>query len=410
MNRDVHKLRTILSEGKAAGGIQNTYYRVYARIDLDALLYNMEVMRRKMDPNAKIIAVVKTDGYGHGAVEIAHLLEELDYILGFAVATLEEALILRRHGIRKMILILGACYPPQFDLLIQNDISPTVYSVKTARELSGAAIRNHTVANIHIKVDTGMGRLGFLPDEEGVQAVEHIAKLPGLHLQGIFTHFAKADEADKSHAVGQLRRFQTFTEQLSRRGIVFEYRHCSNSAGILEMPQANMDAVRAGITMYGLYPSEEIRRETVGLRPVMGLFSQVVHLKQVPEGTTISYGGTFCTERTTVVATIPVGYGDGYPRSLSNCGAVLIRGRRAPIIGRICIDQFMVDVTDIPDAQCGDTVVLVGTDGAQQMTVEELSALSGRFPYEFVCDIGKRVPRAYYYDGELVFTRDYFGE
>ena len=370
------------------------YSRVFAKIDLGAVRNNFLAMKEKLRDGTKIIAVVKADGYGHGAVPIARMAEPWDFIWGFAAATVEEAVELRLAGIKKPILILGCVFEEDYEKLTAYGIRPTVFQLSAARELSKTAVRTGTSLPVHLAVDTGMSRIGYADTEESVKEIEEMAKLPGLVLEGIFTHFARADEKDKSDAVSQLNRYLRFIRLLQEAGISIPLRHCSNSAGILEMPEANMDAVRAGISMYGIYPSDEMDRNRIRLEPAMELKSHIVYIKEVPAGVPVSYGGTFVTDRPTRIATIPVGYADGYPRSLSSRGCVLIRGKRAPILGRICMDQFMADVTDIPAEEL-DEVTLMGRDGEEFLSVDELGALSGRFPYEFVCDISKRVPRIY---------------
>ena len=370
------------------------YSRVFAKIDLGAVRNNFLAMKEKLRDGTKIIAVVKADGYGHGAVPIARMAEPWDFIWGFAAATVEEAVELRLAGIKKPILILGCVFEEDYEKLTAYGIRPTVFQLSAARELSKTAVRTGTSLPVHLAVDTGMSRIGFADTEESVKEIEEMAKLPGLVLEGIFTHFARADEKDKSDAVSQLNRYLRFIRLLQEAGISIPLRHCSNSAGILEMPEANMDAVRAGISMYGIYPSDEMDRNRIRLELAMELKSHIVYIKEVPAGVPVSYGGTFVTDRPTRIATIPVGYADGYPRSLSSRGCVLIRGKRAPILGRICMDQFMADVTDIPAEEL-DEVTLMGRDGEEFLSVDELGALSGRFPYEFVCDVSKRVPRIY---------------
>ena len=330
--------------------------RVYAGIDLDAIAYNMEQMKKRIGDHARLIAVVKADGYGHGAVPVARMFEECSYVWGYAVACLEEATELREHGIRKPILVLGCVFPDQFEEMIRYDVRPAVYMESMAELISQEAVRQGKDAFIHIKIDTGMGRIGFPVTEESADAVERISRLPGIRIEGMFTHFAKADERDKTYTFLQHDRF-------------------------------------IGIAMYGMYPSDEVDQKAVDLRPALSLVSHVSFVKEVEAGTPISYGGTFVSDRPMRVATIPVGYGDGYPRSLSNKGYVLIHGKRARILGRVCMDQFMADVTDIPETAFMDRVVLVGRDGDEEITVDELADLSGRFNYEFVCCLGKRIPR-----------------
>ena len=340
-----------------------------------------------------MVAVIKTDAYGHGAVRIAKLVEPYPYIWGFAVAAVSEGLELRAAGITKPILILGYTFEEDYEAMIQNGIRPAVFTERMAEAFDAAAARIGKRAPIHIAVDTGMSRIGFADTADSILTVKKISGMGHLSIEGAFTHFARADETDKQAAMRQMHRFADFCDAMEASGVHGFLRHCSNSAGILELPMANMDMVRAGITIYGIYPSDEVSRE-IPLAPVMELKSHVVYIKMIEPGTAISYGGTFVAEHPMRIATIPVGYGDGYPRSLSNCGYVLIRGKKAPILGRVCMDQFMVDVTDI-EAELLDEVTLLGRDGDAEITVDELGALSNRFPYEFVCDIGKRVPRVY---------------
>lgn len=377
------------------------YNRVCAEIDLDAVSYNIEQMKKRIGPGARLMAVVKSDGYGHGAVPIAHMLEEVPYVWGYGVASQEEGMNLRENGIQKPILVLGCVFPDQYEEMIQNDIRPTVYTEDMAEALSGEAVRLGRTVCFHIKIDTGMGRIGFPATQESVDAIRRISGLPGVRLEGMFTHFAKADEKDKTYTLEQHRKFLWMKEQMERQGISIELFDCDNSAGIIDFPDMKHDLARAGIATYGMYPSDEVDRESVPLRPALSLISHVTFVKEVEPGTSISYGGTFTADRTMKVATIPVGYGDGYPRSLSNKGEVLIHGKRAKILGRVCMDQFMVDVTDIPGTKFMDRAVLVGKDGDDCITVDELSALSGRFNYEFVCCLGKRIPRVYRRDGKV---------
>ena len=369
--------------------------RVCAEIDLDAIAYNMEQMKKRIGDHARLIAVVKADGYGHGAVPVAKMFEACSYVWGYAVACLEEATELREQGIRKPILVLGCVFPDQFEEMIRYDVRPAVYMESMAELISQEAVRQGKDAFIHIKIDTGMGRIGFPVTEESADAVERISRLPGIRIEGMFTHFAKADERDKTYTFLQHDRFMRMKELIEKRQVPVRYFDCDNSAGIIDFPDMKHDLARAGIAMYGMYPSDEVDQKAVDLRPALSLVSHVSFVKDVEAGTPISYGGTFVSDRPMRVATIPVGYGDGYPRSLSNKGYVLIHGKRARILGRVCMDQFMADVTDIPETAFMDRAVLVGRDGDEEITVDELADLSGRFNYEFVCCLGKRIPRIY---------------
>ncbi len=382
--------------------------RVYAKIDLDAIAQNMENMKKNLQDGVKIICVIKADGYGHGAIPIAKLCQEYDYVWGFATATAEEAFELRENGITKPILVLGYVFSGHYKKVVEDDIRVAVFNKEMAIKLSKEAVLQNKTYKIHLKIDTGMGRIGYLCNEEALNEAVDISKLDNIEIEGLFAHFAKSDELDKTSAKLQLIRYNDFSAKLNEAGIDIKLHHCSNSAGIIDMPEANLQAVRAGIAMYGLYPSEEVEKERVELFPALELKSHLIHIKEVPKGTGISYGWTFTTDRVSRIATIPVGYADGYARTLSNKADVLIKGQRAPIVGRICMDQFMVDITDLKDVNLYDEVTLIGKDGEEHIAVEELGDISGRFNYEFVCDLTKRIPRVYYKDGKIIETKDYF--
>lgn len=385
------------------------YARGYLEVDLDRIRSNMDNMKANIDEKTKMMGVIKTDGYGHGAVAIAQELEPLDYMYGFAVATAEEAHILRMAGIKKPVLVLGYTFPYSYRMMIEEEIRITVFREDTLQELSEAAAALNKKARVHIKVDTGMSRIGVLPDENGFQFVEKALHTEGIEVEGIFTHFATSDYADKRFAYEQMETFQKFCKEAEQRfGIQFAVKHCSNSAGILEMREANMDVVRAGITLYGLSPSDEVAKDIVKLEPALSFKSTVVYVKKIPAGTAVSYGRTYIADKERTIATIPLGYGDGYPRGLSGKGYVLIHGKKAPILGRICMDQFMVDVTDIPETKENDEVTLIGTDGNESITMEDLGELSGRFNYELACNLGKRVPRVYIKNGKAIKTKNHF--
>lgn len=384
--------------------MRNSARRIRAEIDLDAVLRNMETMHSRLRPETRMAAVVKTDGYGHGAVPIAHILEDLPWLWGYCTATFEEAQQLRNAGIRKPILILGYVFPYCYEYLGREEIRPAVFREDMLEQLSAVGERQGRPVKIFLAVDTGMNRIGIRPDDAGMNFVKRALSLPGIHVEGCFTHFAKADCADKTAARRQFAQFEDFLSRIRREtGYRIPIETASNSAGIVEMPDVQLDMVRAGITMYGLWPSAEVRRDIISLEPVMSLRSTIVYIKTVPPGQEISYGGIYSTTGVTRIATVSAGYGDGYPRQLSGKGAyVLIHGRKAPITGRICMDQLMVDVTDIPEASEGDTVTLLGRDGDQCITLEELGDLSGRFNYEIACDINPRVPRIYLRDGRPI--------
>ena len=307
--------------------------------------------------------------------------------------------------------MLGYTFPYSYETLINQEITPAVFRSDMLQQLNETAARMGVKTPVHIKVDTGMTRIGIRPDEEGAAFVKEALSYENLVIEGIFTHFAKADEKDKTAANTQLTTFLEFVKKCEQdNNYSFKYVHCSNSAGIIDIPSANLDLVRAGIILYGLWPSADVNKEAVSLKPVLSLKSHVVYVKEVMSGVPVSYNGTYVTEGLTRIATIPVGYADGYPRNLSNTGSVLIAGKRAPIIGRICMDQLMVDVTDIPSCKEGDEVTLIGKDGDEIITMEELGELSGRFNYEFACEIGKRTPRVFFKHGKPFCAKDYYDD
>ncbi len=370
--------------------------RVYAGINLSAVLHNLDEMHKNINKDTKIVAVIKTDGYGHGALPIAKAIEAVPYLWGYAVATVDEAMALIDDGRTKPILILGISFAEQFDIIVRNDIRPCVCDFETAKKLSEIAVAKNKICHIHIKIDTGMSRIGFQVNQETANIIFEISKLPNIEIEGIFTHFANADEADKQPTIGQMNLFHSVCDMLEEKGVKIPIKHCSNSAGIVDIPEANLNMVRAGIILYGLWPSEDVNKTNMDLQPVMSLKSHISYVKDLEEGRKISYGGTYVTPETKKIATVPVGYGDGYARSLSNKGYVLVRGQKAPICGRICMDQFMIDVSHIEGVRVGDAVTLLGQDGKEWITMEELGDISERFNYEFACLITPRVPRVYY--------------
>lgn len=376
--------------------------RISAEIDLDAISQNVRLIQEKVGDKTKILAVIKADGYGHGAVEIAHMLDKCNKIFGFAVATAEEAVELRRSGIANTIVVLGYVFPESFEDVIMYQITQTICSYDTAKKMSDIAERLHRTLNVHIKVDTGMGRIGFKPTVESAGLIKRISQLPNINIDGIFTHFACSDRKDKTSANGQYKKFVDFVAKVEAGGVRIPNKHCSNSSAIIDFDDKHMDMVRPGIMMYGLYPSEKVNKEAMILKPALSLKSHVAFLKNVDAGDTIGYGSTYVAPDKREIATIPVGYGDGYPRQLSGKGRVLIRGQFAPIVGRVCMDQFMVDVTDIEKVMVGDEVILVGTSEDKTISVEELVDNFGGFNYEFVCDINGRVPRVFIKNGEVI--------
>ncbi len=366
---------------------------VWAEVDLDAITHNVRAIKSLLAPQTEIMAVVKANAYGHGAVQVARTALA-GGVTWLGVATLDEALALRQEGITAPLLILGYTPPEDAGRVVAADIAQTIFTVEQARALDQAAAAIGTRARLHIKIDTGMGRLGFLPDQ-AVAATLTIARLPHVQMEGIFTHFAAADAADKSYTERQLALFQRVITDLKKRGLTFPWRHAANSGAIIDMPAAHGNLVRAGIILYGHYPSPEVRGERLDLQPAMTLKTRVILVKEVPAGAYISYGCTYCTHEPARIATLPVGYADGYSRLLSNRAQVLIHGRRAPVVGRVCMDQCMVDVSAIPEAREGDEVALFGRQGEQSLAVEEVAAWMGTINYEILCLISGRVPRVY---------------
>ncbi len=384
------------------------YYRVQADINLDAIYNNVLAAKALIKDGTKMMAIIKADAYGHGAVEVAQTLD--DIVDAYGVAILEEGIELRQSGIKKPILILGFTPQPLYHAMIEYDIATAVFQLDMAKKMSYEAVALGKKAKIHLALDTGMSRIGFKQDEESLTIIKEIAKLPGIAIEGCFTHFATMDEKDKTKAKAQFQKYTDFVNKIEAAGIKIPVKHVSNSAGIIEMPEVNIDMVRDGISVYGMYPSEEVNKEKIALTPAMEVKSCVSFVKTLEAGTEVGYGGTYTTTKATKVATIPVGYADGYPRSLSNIGRVLINGKSVPIIGRICMDQFMTDVTELDDVKEGDIVTLVGHDKDEYISIEEVANMSGSFNYEFVCDIGKRIPRVYYRGGKKIATKDYYPE
>ncbi|MBE6782685.1 MAG: alanine racemase [Ruminococcaceae bacterium] len=374
--------------------------RIYAEINLDAICRNVNETKKKVGKDVDVLAIIKADAYGHGALRVARALTEID-INNFGVATAEEAIQLRKHGIDGNILLLDYAFEESYGELIENNITSTVFEYNHAKKLNDIAGILGKKADIHIKLDTGMGRIGFIPSDESFEKIKKIYELENITVSGIYTHFACADMTDKAMTYRQIEMFDNFCEKLENGGVSIPVKHLCNSAGIMEFSSAYANMVRNGIITYGLYPSDEVDKNNIQLSPAMSIKSHVVYVKEVDENFTVSYGATYVTKGKTKIATIPIGYADGYPRSLSNKGRVLINGKSAPIIGRVCMDQMMVDVTDIDDVKQGDVVTIIGKDGNETITVEELSAMSGSFNYEFVCNVNKRVPRVYIKNGKV---------
>ena len=374
----------------------------YVKINLDTIDANIDAIRARVGTD--VMAVIKADAYGHGAIQVARLLQ--DRAAFFGVSSFLEATELRRAGLNNPILILGHTPVKAFDTAIREGIRPTIFRYEDAVALSEAAVAAGIPAPFHLAVDTGMSRLGFEPTEEAADLCARIAKLPGLMTEGIFSHFATADCRDLSRSRAQAERFDAFCDMLKARGVEIAIRHLNNSAGLMNF-DAHYEMVRAGIVTYGMYPSEEVSPDLLELKPALQFLSKVTFVKTLPAGREISYGGTYVTTKETRVATVPVGYADGYRRSLSGKFYCLVHGKKAPILGRICMDQMMVDVTDIPQTQPGDRVTLVGTDGTETITMEQIAAAADSFNYEFVCGISRRVPRIYVRDGKNIHSVHY---
>ncbi|MFZ5626018.1 MAG: alanine racemase [Bacillota bacterium] len=368
---------------------------VWAEIDLGAIGHNVRELRRVTQPRARLMAIVKANAYGHGAVEVARVaLANGAERLG--VALLQEAIELRRAAFGVPILILGYTPPDGALDVVKYNLTQTVFDYQGAEALSWAAVQLRKTAKIHLKLDTGMGRLGFVTtNPRSLEEILRIARLPGLEIEGIYTHFASSDSKDKTSALRQLELFRNFVDQLEKLGLEIPLKHTANSGAILDMPSAHLDLVRAGIALYGLYPSDEVKKEKVALRPAMTLKARIAYVKEVGPGSGISYGSTYVTSGWERIATIPLGYADGYNRRLSNRAEVLIKGQRCPVVGRVCMDQFMVRVSHLEQVTAGEEVVLFGRQGQAELPVDELASLLDTINYELVCAVSSRVPRIY---------------
>ncbi len=371
------------------------YIRTYTVVDLKAIAWNVSMALDVVAPERDIrsLAVIKADGYGHGALEIAKKLKGI--VTDFGVATMAEAVELRQNGVTEPILILGYTSPKEYALALEYDITMTQDSTEQLRALAEFAQKQGKRAKCHVKINTGMNRLGFEPTPEHAKEIAELSQMPGLYIEGLFSHLACADEMDMTFTKMQKERFDAFVTQLEQEGCHIPVKHLCNSAGVMSRIDCRYDAVRLGIITYGMYPSDDVNKRLFMLRPALSWYAHVIHVRELAEGESVSYGATYVAEKPMKIAVVSVGYADGYPRSLSNKGRVLIRGQYAPIIGRICMDQMMVDVSHIEDVCVEDVVTLVGKDQGAFLSVEELANLAGSFHYEFVCGIGKRVPRRY---------------
>ena len=383
------------------------FTRAWAEINLDHIAHNVEEIRRLVGKRTEIMAVVKADAYGHGVMETVSTIIE-NGASRLAVSMLDEAIQLRKIGIDVPILVLSHTSPQRADELIQYHITQTVYSHEMAEALSDVAVRQGTKVPVHIKIDTGMTRVGFLPGYSAVKDVVKIQKLPGIVVEGIFTHFATADERDRGYALHQMELFESIISELNRIGIIIPIRHVSNSAAILQYSENTLDMVRAGIILYGIYPSDEVDRTVIDLKPAMTLKANITLVKWVDAETSISYGRKFTTKRKSRIATISIGYADGYSRLLTNKSRVLVNGQYAPVVGSICMDQCMIDVTDISgELEVGSEVVLIGRQDENEITADEIAQHIGTIPYEIVSIIGKRIPRVYFKGGQVVNVLNY---
>ncbi len=371
------------------------YNRVCAKIDLDAIMHNINAVKNKVTKGTLVMAVVKADAYGHGAVTVAnHLQNAVDY---FGVADVFEALELRKNGITNNILILSFTAPDFFELIVKNDITATIFDLDSAKSLSNAAQKLNKIAKIHIALDTGMSRIGYDVSNDSIEQIKQIKNLKGIYIEGIFSHYATADEVDKKEAIKQKERFEWFIENLEKQGVNIPIKHLSNSAGIMEMG-TDFNMVRAGIITYGLYPSDDVKKQNFNIKPAMQIVTHISYVKTVKKGQGISYGLTFKPKNDITVATLSIGYADGYPRALSNKAYVIIKGKKCRVLGRVCMDQMMVDVTGL-DVKVLDEVTVLGGNSEEYISVELLAEMAGSFNYEFVCGIGRRVPRIYYKNG-----------
>ena len=380
----------------------------WVEINLDHIAHNVNQFRQLAATETQIMAVVKADGYGHGAAVVGKtaLASGAESL---AVAFVEEGIYLRQAGIDAPILLLGYTGPVQFATLIKYNLTPTVFDFPTAAEFSKQALAAGAVLPLHLKVDTGMGRVGLLP-AEAAAVTEQIAGLPALKIEGLFTHLASAEDEDQSYTEEQLNKFSQVIETLKAKSISFPLIHAANSAAALKLPGARYNLIRLGLALYGHYPAASLSKCGITIKPALTFKSRLVMVKKLPPGSCISYGCTYKTAATELIATVPVGYADGYSRLLSNKGEVLIRGIRAPVVGRVCMDHLMVNVTHIPGAQRGDEVILYGSQGAEQIPVEEAAAKIGTVNYELLCAVGKRVSRFYYRDSRLVAIHDFIDD
>ncbi|MBC2579562.1 alanine racemase [Clostridium sp. DJ247] len=383
----------------------NNFRPVWAEIDLDKIAYNMKQIKLKAT-SKEIIAVVKADAYGHGAIDIAPVLLE-NGATRLAIATLNEGIELRNSGIKCPIMLLGLTPESLSKDLINYDLQPTVSSYEYACSLSKLAQEANKTIKVHIAIDTGMGRIGFLFNEESIKDIIKISKLPYIELEGLFSHFATADEQDKEYSNIQLDTYNLFYNKLKEEKVSINMRNIANSAAIMELENAHYDGVRPGIILYGYYPSKYVDKNQLNIKPVMTLKANVIYVKTVEKDSYIGYGRKFKTERKSIVATLPLGYADGYSRIMSGKAKVIINGKFAPVIGNICMDQCMVDVTDVGEVKIGDEVILLGSKGNVKFNADHIADILGTISYEVLCMISKRVPRVYIKNKQIVKVRNY---
>lgn len=366
----------------------------YVEVDLDCIRQNVKTYLSLLKPDTRLMAIVKADAYGHGAVPVARAATEAG-ARWLGVALTQEAAQLRDAGFRQPILVLGYADPQDYGYMVRQQIRPAIYTLEQGLAFGDAARAAGIRAPIHLKVDTGMGRLGFLPGEEALQEILQLARHPHIEIEGLFTHFAKADENDQTSVKGQAALFKQFAGQIKDRGLAIPICHCANTAAAMKLPEAHMDMIRLGIGLYGLYPSEDSKQWGIQLAEAISLKSCLSHVKAVPAGTSLSYGHTWTASRPSVIGTVPIGYADGVSRHLSNRGAALVDGRRVPMVGRVCMDQLMLDLTGLPGMKPGQPVVLLGRQGAERIPVDEAAGLLNTINYEIVCDLSCRLPRRY---------------
>ncbi len=369
-------------------------------VNLDNLVYNLSQIKENIRPPAELMGIVKADAYGHGALYMSKALVEQG-IKRLGVAILDEAVELRKGDIDVPILVMGYTPVGSFDKILKFDITPTLYSYGDALTLSELAMKKGKRAKVHVKLDTGMGRIGMIPDEKSLDIVSNMYKLPGIIIEGIFTHFSVADERDKTYTEGQYKKFTDFVSALRQRGTNIPICHAGNSAACIDLPDTHLDLVRPGIILYGIYPSDEVKKERVSLKPLATLKAKVSHVKTIPADTSVGYGRKYISTGERVIATLPIGYADGYTRLLSGKASVLIHGKRAPLAGNVCMDQCMADVTGIDGVKAGDEAILIGRQGGDSITADELGKLLGTIGYEIISTIGRRVPRVYIKEGKI---------